>query len=312
MSDPIVKGVKRSPSRPASRHTSTGSSSKNRSLANKSAGRPKPMLKRSATEKAPARKATKSNKQAAKSKATKPKAKSTTSAVRRKTTAPAKKAVAKGKSPARKTATAPARQAKKSAAPAAKSRITQAKKSAPPTSSARRPPPRPEPPRQPTRDEAAALRAFERAHREFTRGRFADARALFRALVEKHAGVSEVTARARTYLAIAEARLRTESTLPRDADSLYDRGVIELNRGEYVAAQEMFERALKREPEAAHIHYGLAATRARLGAIDSALESLQKALDLQPSLRVRAQHDQDLTVLRNDPDFERLVFAPRF
>ena len=121
-----------------------------------------------------------------------------------------------------------------------------------------------------------------------------------------------MTARARTYLAIAEARLRTEIALPRDADSLYDRGVFELNRGEYVAAQEMFERALKREPEAAHIHYGLAATRARLGSIDSALESLQRALDLQPTLRVRAQHDQDLTALRNDPDFERLVFASRF
>lgn len=309
MSDPIVKGVKRSPSRPASRHTSTVSSSKNRSLANKSA-RPKPMLKRSAAEKAPARKATKSNKPAARSKPAKPKAKSA-AAARRKPAAPAKKAAAKGKSPARKTA-APAKQPKKSVVSKAKSKITQAKKSAKPVSARRPPPPAPTPPRQPTRDEAAALRAFERAHKEFVRGRFADARAQFRALVEKHAGVSEVTARARTYLSIAEARLRTESTLPRDADSLYDRGVIELNRGEYVAAQEMFERALKREPEAAHIHYGLAATRARLGAIDSALESLGRALDLQPNLRVRAQHDQDLTVLRNDPDFERLVFAPRF
>jgi tetratricopeptide (TPR) repeat protein len=112
-------------------------------------------------------------------------------------------------------------------------------------------------------------------------------------------------------MAIAESRLRTESMLPRDADSLYDRGVIELNRGEYVAAQEMFERALKREPEAAHIHYGLAATRARLGSIDLALQSLQRALDLQPNLRVRAQHDHDLNPLRNDPDFDKLVFQPR-
>jgi tetratricopeptide (TPR) repeat protein len=100
-------------------------------------------------------------------------------------------------------------------------------------------------------------------------------------------------------------------TLPRDADSLYDRGVIELNRGEYVAAQELFERALRREPEAAHIHYGLAATRARLGAIDTALKSLERALDLQPSLRIRAQRDQDLNPLRSDPDFEQLVFAAR-
>lgn len=166
----------------------------------------------------------------------------------------------------------------------------------------------PPPPRQPTIDEAAALKAFERAHKEFTRGRFGEARNQFRALLEKYFQVSEVAARARTYLAVADSRLRTESILPRDADSLYDRGVIELNRGEYVAAQEMFERALKREPEAAHIHYGLAATRARLGSVDLALQSLQRALDLQPTLRVRAQHDHDLTALRNDPDFDRLVF----
>ena len=169
----------------------------------------------------------------------------------------------------------------------------------------------PPPPRQPTVDESAALKAFERAHKEFTRGHFGEARNLFRALLEKYSKVSEVAARSRTYLAVADARMRTESILPRDADSLYDRGVIELNRGEYVAAQEMFERALKREPEAAHIHYGLAATRARLGSLDLALQSLQRALDLQPTLRVRAQHDHDLTSLRNDPDFDRLVFQPR-
>lgn len=169
----------------------------------------------------------------------------------------------------------------------------------------------PAPRRPPTVDESAALIAFEHAHKEFTNGHFGEARNQFRGLLEKYSQVSEVAARARTYLSIAEARLRTENMLPRDADSLYDRGVIELNRGEYVAAQEMFERALKREPEAAHIHYGLAATRARLGSLDLALQSLQRALDLQPNLRVRAQHDQDLTSLRNDPDFDKLIFQPR-
>lgn len=167
------------------------------------------------------------------------------------------------------------------------------------------------PPPTPTFDEAAALSAFEAAHREFTRGRFAEARTQFRTLVDKYPSVSEVAARARTYLAVAESRLRTDLAAPRDADSLYDRGVIELNRGEYVAAQELFERALKREPEAAHIHYGLAATRARLGAVDTALKSLRRALDLQPSLRIRAQRDSDLNSLRSDTEFEQLVFAMR-
>src|SRR5205807_6030250 len=141
------------------------------------------------------------------------------------------------------------------------------------------------------------------------RGRFAEARNQFRALVDRYPAVSEVTARARTYLAVAEARLRSELA-PRDDDSLYDRGVIELNRGEYVAAQELFERALRREPDAAHIHYGLAASRARLGAIDTALKSLRRALDLQPKLRIRAQRDSDLNPLRNDPEFDQIVFSP--
>ncbi|MCA1635881.1 MAG: tetratricopeptide repeat protein [Acidobacteria bacterium] len=128
-------------------------------------------------------------------------------------------------------------------------------------------------------------------------------------LIEQHARVSEVTARARTYLAIAEARLRTESSLPRDPDSLYDRGVIELNRGDFVAAQEMFERSLKRDPDASDTHYALAASRARLGAVVSALQALARAVELKPVLRVRAQSDSDLVSLRNEPDFERIVFG---
>jgi tetratricopeptide (TPR) repeat protein len=164
------------------------------------------------------------------------------------------------------------------------------------------------PPRQPSRDEAAALKAFERAHKDFTRGNFAAAREHFRALIEQHAGVSEVAARARTYLNIAETRLRTEAALPRDPDTLYDRGVIELNRGDFVAAQELFERALKRDPEAADTHYALAAARARLGAVESALQALERAVELKPVLRARAQADADLALLRNDPEFERIVF----
>jgi tetratricopeptide (TPR) repeat protein len=118
-----------------------------------------------------------------------------------------------------------------------------------------------------------------------------------------------VTARARTYLAIADARMRSEAALPRDAESLYDRGVIELNRGEYVAAQEMFERAIKREPSSADAHYALAATRARLGSVELALQALERAVELKPLLRVRAQHDIDLAMLRSEPDFERIVYS---
>ena len=278
MSSSLTKGLRRSASRSK---VKPAAKSAKRAVKTKSASKPK--AQRATAAKPVARKAVKS--------------------------ASAKKTAAKSKSAAKtkKAAPKPAtrKAAPKKAAPVSRVKTTQKQAAV----RAVRPTPAPPPPRPPTQDESAALVAFERAHKEFARGRYAEARNQFRVLVDKYSQVAEVAARARTYLTIAESRLRTESILPRDADSLYDRGVIELNRGEYVAAQEMFERALKREPEAAHIHYGLAATRARLGSIDLALESLQKALDLQPNLRVRAQHDHDLNPLRNDPDFDRLIFS---
>jgi len=281
MRTPLAKSVKKLSSRSTARQA-VKAASKAKST------RLKPATKRSPAGKARAHKATQAKPAKAKPKVALRPAKT----AKRASTAHPKKAL---KAPSRT-----AKQSKNLKGTSARSSLAPSRPVAP----------LPLPP-QPTGDEAAALKAFEAAHREFSRGHFAEARNRFRALVEKYSSVSEVTARARTYLAVAEARLRTELALPRDADSLYDRGVIELNRGDYVAAQELFERALRREPEAAHIHYGLAATRARLGAIDTALKSLERALDLQPSLRIRAQRDQDLNPLRSDPDFEQLVFANR-
>lgn len=279
MSSSLTKGLRRSTSRSK---VKPAAKSAKRVVKTKSASKPK--AHRAAAAKPAARKAVKT-------------AAAKKTAAKSKTAVKAKKAAPK---PAARKATP------KKAAPVSRVKTTQKQAAVRASRPIPTPPP---PPRPPTQDESAALVAFERAHKEFARGRFAEARNQFRVLVDKYSQVAEVAARARTYLTIAESRLRTESILPRDADSLYDRGVIELNRGEYVAAQEMFERALRREPEAAHIHYGLAATRARLGSIDLALESLQKALDLQPNLRVRAQHDHDLNPLRNDPDFDRLIFS---
>ena len=303
MSDPVIKGAKRSSSRPAPHSASPKSSARSRKLTAKSA-KPKP---KRAAQKAPVRKAAPA-KSASAPKASRPASKQVKRHAKPK---PTKKAVGKARPAARPKAAAgkkkPAAKPQPRKSAPAKTAKAHATKAAAQRSAAR---PTPTPPRQPSRDEAAALKSFERAHKEFARGNFASARDLFRSLIEQHAGVSEVTARARTYLNIADARLRTEAALPRDPDSLYDRGVIELNRGDFVAAQELFERALKRDPGAPDILYALAAARARLGAVESALESLGRALELKPVLRVRAQTDADLAALRNDPEFERIIFSP--
>lgn len=302
MSDPVMKSV-RKPSR-ATSVSPSAPAAKNRKSTGHSV-RSKPTAKGLAAEKAPARKATKPKLLAASSGSSKTDKKQPARSTKHKK---AEKRLIQAV-PAGKAVSSSAKKETVKASAVSKSGKASVTKSS--VASTARQTGVPAAPRQPTRDEAAALQAFERARKEFTRGRFTEASGMFRALIERFVKVPEVAARARTYLSVSEARLQTERALPRDADSLYDRGVVELNRGEYVAAQEMFERALKREPASAHVHYSLAATRARLGSIGSALESLERALDLQPTLRVRAQHDQDLATLRNEPDFERLVFASR-
>lgn len=307
MSDPIVKGAKRASSRPAPQSASTKPSAKSRKVTAKSA---KPKPKRAAAEKAPVRKAAPAKKAAPSTKTSK-----TSSVKAKKSKSAPKKATGKERVAAKKKSAKPKTPAKKASKRAAvskskTSKTAPKKKAAPkkPVKKAAKKGATTPASRQASRDEAAALKAFERAHKEFVRGNFSTSRDLFRKLIVEHAGVSEVTARARTYLNIAESRLRSESSLPRDADALYDRGVIELNRGDFVAAQEMFERSLKRDPEAADTLYALAATRARLGAVEPALQSLERAVELKPVLRVRAQTDTDFVVLRNEPEFERIIF----
>jgi hypothetical protein len=43
--------------------------------------------------------------------------------------------------------------------------------------------------------------------------------------------------------------------------------------------------------------------------VELALQALERAVELKPILRVRAQHDIDLAMLRSEPDFERIVYS---
>lgn len=336
MSDSIIKGERKASARPSASSQNSTSTVRRGKQPSESA-RPAKLSARSTAAKPPAQKAVKpSAATVAKTTAHKSSDSAKSSKKPVATVAAAKSAAAKGtakasaqrSSPVKsapsksnpKSAVSPTRDATRKPAP----KVAAAKSVAPAkTESAKKPrsavsatvTAKSAPPdnivRGKTRDEAAALDAFKKAHQEFARGRFAQAVTQFRSIIERFPGVAEVTARSRTYLNIAESRIRTERGAPANADALYDRGVIELNRANYVAAQELFERALQQDASAAHVLYGLAATRARLGSRTPAFEVLERALELQPSLRLRVNQDADFSSLRGDAEFERIVFSSR-
>jgi TolA-binding protein len=170
------------------------------------------------------------------------------------------------------------------------------------------PKPLPAPPKKPPSPSTlAAVRAFEQALRLFNRQDFAAARPVFVSLIEKFAEQADIVARVRTYLSICEQRLARTPSVPRNSDALYNQGVFELNKGNTAEAIELFEKALKVEPRADHVHYSLAAAYARLNNVQKALEALRHAIGIRPVQRSHARRDLDFASLRTDENFQQLT-----
>jgi len=151
------------------------------------------------------------------------------------------------------------------------------------------------------------VKAFEQAVRLFHRQDFERAREAFQALIERFPAEAEVLARARAYLAICEQKLRAPRPVPRTAEALYDRGVIELNRGQIALAISYFEKALRLDPRADHAVYALAAAYARGGQVERALAMLRQAIAMREAHRWHARRDPDFHSLYANPEFQKLV-----
>ena len=70
-------------------------------------------------------------------------------------------------------------------------------------------------------------------------------------------------------------------------------------------AVEIVEEGLERYPENASLLYNLACFESLAGSADAALVHLERAVDLEPSLRERAWHDPDFDALRDHAGFPR-------
>lgn len=152
-----------------------------------------------------------------------------------------------------------------------------------------------------------AIRAFEQAIKIFNRHDFEKAREAFESVIERFPEEPEVLARARAYLTICEQRLGQSPATPRTAEALYDRGVIELNRGQIGQAVLLFERALRLEPDADHIVYALASAYAKGGNIERALETLKQCIRKNETYRIHARRDPDFRSLYTCEEFQKLV-----
>lgn len=108
----------------------------------------------------------------------------------------------------------------------------------------------------------------------------------------------------------AEAMESLERALlmnPESVDIRNNLGNLYIRQQRLEAAIGMFQGILDKQPDYAAAYYNLACAYALSNAPDQALRHLQRALELDTSLKKTARSDQDLQNLRQDRRFEELL-----
>jgi len=95
---------------------------------------------------------------------------------------------------------------------------------------------------------------------------------------------------------------------PKTFEEMLNHGVFLHNKGDYDDALKFLRQAAEIHPRNEHVLYCLAATSARAGDTDSALKALRSAISVSPETRGQARRDPDFDVLREDDEFNALVY----
>lgn len=155
-------------------------------------------------------------------------------------------------------------------------------------------------------DHTQAYQSFQSAMQFMQQGRYDKAIPLFDGLL--NGGPIELMERSRVYLVACKRHM---APLERDFASneeQYDYAISLVNTGYYEEAREQLEMILDRSPEADFAYYGLAVLSSITGAAESCLESLGKAIQLNPQNRLQARADSDFQEMNDDPRFTELLY----
>jgi Tfp pilus assembly protein PilF len=156
-----------------------------------------------------------------------------------------------------------------------------------------------------------AVELFEKAVKALGRKEYDKARDHFDAIVANHPDERDVVERARSYRMVCERALaegKRAPYRPKGFDELLNYGVFLHNRGEFEEALKSLRQAAEIHPKNENVLYCLAATAARAGDTDSALKALRGAISASPETRGQARRDPDFDVLREDDEFNALVY----
>ena len=153
------------------------------------------------------------------------------------------------------------------------------------------------------------MTAFESAMKLFHARKLKEARDLFQ---QATLGPErDVAQRANLHIAMCDRRLHQTTVSLGSAEEYYNYGIALINSRNLNEARTHLEKGLQLDPGADHIHYALAVAHALSGDMQSAHDSLRRAIELEPRNRLNARQDADLAPLANQPPFSSLLYPER-
>jgi tetratricopeptide (TPR) repeat protein len=156
-----------------------------------------------------------------------------------------------------------------------------------------------------------ALELFEKGMKAMGKKDYDKARDAFDALIAEHSSERDILERARAFKMVCERALEKKpSYKPKGFDELMHYGVFLHNKGEFDDALRFLREAADIHPKNEHVQYCVAASAARAGETEAAIKALRSAIGQNAQNRAQARVDSDFDPIREDEEFQTLVYAP--
>ena len=118
----------------------------------------------------------------------------------------------------------------------------------------------------------------------------------------------EIEERCKMYITTCQRQLDKHGLAFQTPGERYDYAISQLNTGDFEEATAQLKGLLTDHPEADYAFYGLAVIYSITGKTQDCLDSLSKAIDLNPKNRVQARSDNDFQSMVDDPRFTELLY----
>jgi tetratricopeptide (TPR) repeat protein len=137
-------------------------------------------------------------------------------------------------------------------------------------------------------------------------GKFERALAAFEKMLPN--APAEIVERCKMYILTCQRQLERPALTFASPEEHYDYAISQLNTGYYEEAREQFNNILAGNPEADYAFYGLALLNSMTAQSQECLDTLARAIELNPKNRLQARVDNDFQGMVDDPRFTELLY----